>query len=50
LPIVNGAVNAKAQGHATIRMAVKTLNAVATSIKTQYRKDTTDSKSNAGVK
>ena len=35
LPKVNGAVNANAHGQATIKIAVKTLNAVVTSIKTQ---------------
>jgi len=34
-PSVNGAVNAKAHGQATIKIAVKTLKAVAVSIKIQ---------------
>ena len=49
-PCVKGAVNANAHGQATIRIAVKTLNAVFTLIKTHYKNDTKASVSNVGVK
>ena len=49
-PKVKGAVRAKAQGQATIKMAVNTLKAVVTSIKTQYKKETIATHNKAGVK
>ena len=49
-PKVKGAVNAKAQGHATIKIAVNTLKAVVTSMKIQYKNEIIANANNAGVK
>ena len=49
-PKVKGAVNAKAQGQATIKMAVKTLKAVVISMKNQYIKDINAKANKVGVK